>query len=835
MHKSLFFLLITLCLNHINFAQSEKDQTTQQYLENLFNSDKTFNEIITESELHFREKYPALSHYELCTGPHRDSDFVKFMRWKSFWENHLTEDGHLGDFTGTSTNNYRGLDETVLCDGNEYLVNWTNSNYNSNMGLQIDQGRTSCMAFHPTDAATFYIGAAFGGLWKTTDGGASYSIVNDNLPLSAISGIVIDPLNPDNIAISLSDIVWYGPASIGVYISNDGGMTFSPSSLTWEISENKKVYYMDQDPNDGQSIMIATNVGIFKTDDFFSNTSVVQTGNMRHVTYSQTTIDLAFAGGSNGQFYRSTDGGDNFSLISDFGNGHVRIAVPLLSNSTNVIATNGDNLQVSTDNGLTFSTQTLPESNMVIEFAPQSETTLNGGNFEAYKSDDLGLTFNPTSQWLGNNGLPFIHVDQRNIFVNPLEANYVYFCNDGGIFRFDNSIDQFTNLSSGLIITQYYDIAVSQSDEFVLGGGSQDNGNIFRASDGSWSSYAQTGDGMGQEIDPTNSSLRYWSYQNGALRRWQNNSNSGIAPPGKDGNGDWETPFKLDPNNSNRLIVAYDSVYASLNNGDSWQAVGGSVSSGNLHQLAIAASNSNKIYVSRNDNVFSNDGASNNWIFHSTPFNQKITDLEVDHLNEDVVYISYGGYVDGKKIYKSEDGGATWQNISLNLPNLPFLSLELYENTDGGIFVGTYGAVFYKDNASSEWTKFGCIPNTAVNDIEIQYFTDKIYLGTHGRGVFEGDIDFSFVSDGSNASETQITGLVAYPNPVDNVLFVKGNFKNLSGIHITDLTGRSIACDYFVSNSGEIKIDASALKTGQYFITLKSNTEKGESIKFFKL
>jgi photosystem II stability/assembly factor-like uncharacterized protein len=834
----IWFLIVNFQSTTFSQNSDLSNTSSSEFLETLFTSEKTFAQITNEAELHFRNKYPDLMSSQHCVGIHRDGDYVKYKRWKSFWENHLTEEGYLGDFTGT-TNNSRGLDETNACNGDEYIVNWTNLNYTSNMGWQIDQGRTSSMAFHPTDVNTFYVGAAFGGLWKTTDGGSSYSILNDDLPLSAISGIAIDPLNPDNIAISLSDIVWYGPSSIGIYLSNDGGATFSPSALTWEISEGKKVYYMDQDPSNGNNLIIATSIGLFKTSDFFNTTTLVQSGNMRHVTYSFSNSDLVFAGGSNGQFYRSSDGGDSFTLISDFGNGQVRIAVPLISNSSNVVATNGTYLQKSIDNGLTFSTENLPEDNMVVEFAPQSETILNVGNFEVYKSTDFGASFNAASQWLGNGGLPFIHVDQRNVFVNPLNTDHVYFCNDGGIFRFNNTTNEFVNLSGGLIITQYYDIAVSQSNEFVLGGGSQDNGNIFRESDGTWNCYAQTGDGMGQEIDPTDFSTRYWSYQNGALRRWQNNSNSGIAPPGKDGNGDWETPFKLDPNNSDRLIVAYDSVYASNDQGDSWTAVGGSVTTGNLHQLAISASNSNKIYVSRNDIVYSNDGTASNWTSHTTPFSQKITDLEVDPLNEDIIYISYGGYIDGKKIYKSEDGGINWTNITLNLPNLPFLSLELYENTAGGIFVGTYGAVYYMDNSTSEWRKFGCIPNTAVNDIEIQYLTDKIYIGTHGRGIFEGDIDFNVAStsEDSDLRSQTVANVNLYPNPARDYIYLNtkmGTFENLS-ITVMDLSGRVVTTPYELTEMGEIKINTSSLKSGNYLIQMLLDSNEIEKFKFTKI
>ena len=94
------------------------------------------------------------------------------------------------------------------------------------------------------------------------------------------------------------------------------------------------------------------------------------------------------------------------------------------------------------------------------------------------------------------------------MFTNPLQPDQVYYCNDGGVYRYKISTNSFENLSDNLLITQFYDIAVAQTDDNVIGGGSQDNGNVYRESDGTWDDYAGTGDGMNQEIDPTDANTR---------------------------------------------------------------------------------------------------------------------------------------------------------------------------------------------------------------------------------------------------------------------------------------------------------------------------------------
>ena len=831
---ALLGLILFLSIPNV-YAQNQEHSAlpTETFLSELFASNKTFDEITSAADHFFKQRYPNLTKAQLCEGENRDGDYVKYQRWRSFWKNHLNEDGTLGDFTRHRHNALKTGGNNPSCTDEDFLVNWTNSNYTSNMGWQIDQGRTNCMAFHPTNENVFYVGASFGGLWKTIDGGSSYSLLNDDLPHAAVSGIAIDPNDPDHIAISLSDILWYGPPGIGVYISTDGGATFQPTSRTWNLPENVRIYYMDQNPFNGNEIIIATSAGLYKTDDFFVTSTQVENDNMRHVTYSQITPNLVYAGGASGRFYRSTDGGNTFNVITDFGNAHVRIAVPLGSaSSSHVVATHGSTLYRSTDEGLSFTSKPLPESNMVIEFEPGSETVLNGGNFEAYSSDNFGDSFTTLTHWYGDGGLPWIHVDQRNIFVNPLQDDYVYFCNDGGIFRYDNNTNQFANLCSDLVITQYYDIAVSQNDALVLGAGSQDNGNVFRESNGAWNRYAQTGDGMGQDIHPLDASIRYWSYQFGAIRRWSNSSNSSIAPPGLDGTGAWETPFKVDPNNPDGLFIGYEDVHYSSDQGNSWTSLGPTSAGNNLEQIAIAPSNSERVYATRFNSLYMKASSSANWVNSSTPVSLYISDLEVDFQDEDVIYISYSGYVDGKKVYKSTDGGQNWTNITDNLPNLPVMSLELYENEAGGVFIGTYGAVYYRDDSMTQWRKMGCLPNTAVNDIEIQYFTNRIFAGTHGRGVFEADITFDVAGTIENTNNAA-SQLILYPNPAGNQVSIKAKVGSLvhATLRLTDMLGRNFEAKYQLID-GELKVDCSSLNPGNYLIHINDSNGRVSKMRF---
>jgi hypothetical protein len=117
-------------------------------------------------------------------------------------------------------------------------------------------------------------------------------------------------------------------------------------------------------------------------------------------------------------------------------------------------------------------------------------------------------------------------------------------------------------------------------------------------------------------------------------------------------------------------------------------------------------------------------------------------------LDFDKVYISVSGYVDGSKIFRSLDGGDTWENFSGSLPNVSTGSVETYTNVPGGLFAGTDAGVFYRDDTMTDWEPYGDLPNTRIEDIEIQYSGGIIRVGTHGRGVLQAPVTIGVCEDG---------------------------------------------------------------------------------------
>lgn len=728
MKKQIKLTLVLLALSHFI--------TAQDTLEEIFRSSQNFNTIVERGNQHFAEKHPDKTPQELTSGEHRDGKYVKFQRWQAFWKNRLDENGNLGDISKY----FRERNANSRSNNNQMYDNvvWSEVNYNDYITGQIGLGRTTSIGFHPTDPNTWYVGAAIGGIWRTIDNGQSYTPLGDDLPFLAVSSIVVDRVNPDVIYIAISDHVWYGPSGIGVYKTTDGGMNWQPTSLSFDFTQDDRIYWMEADPTDNNHILVATSDGLYETTNGFNSNTKILSNSCFHVRFHETNSNIVYLGDRSGRFYRSTNGGSSFSLVQDFGNGDTHVDVGHNNNSI-VYVKVGNELHRSSDNGSSFTQQgTMSEGGEVFKVALFNDDIIISGNFDTYRSNNGGSSFTQISDWLGAGGLPLIHVDQRNIFVNPLQTNYVYYCNDGGVYRYNINTGSFENLSDGLKITQYYDIAVSQTDPNVIGGGSQDNGNVFRTSAGVWQQYATTGDGMNQEINADNANIRYWSYQYGSINRWQNGSNTSIIPNGE--SGAWETPYRLDPSNQQRLIIAYQEVYESMNNGSSWTAISGNLAGGDdLEELAIAPTNGERIYVVRGSNLYVKSLTDNTWTTKTLPASS-ISDIEVDFRDEDKLYISVSGYNSGSKVWMSSDAGDIWNNISGSLPNISTGAIELLEGTEGGIFVGNDDGVYYRDDVNTEWAPYGNLPNTRVEDIEIQYASSLIRVGTHGRGVLEAPL-----------------------------------------------------------------------------------------------
>ena len=257
-------------------------------------------------------------------------------------------------------------------------------------------------------------------------------------------------------------------------------------------------------------------------------------------------------------------------------------------------------------------------------------------------------------------------------------------------------------------------------------------------------------------VDYSSSTYMYATYVQGQISR---STNSGLSfptdisanIPGGQPTGAWVTPYSISPSNSSTLFAGYDKVWKTTDRGNNWTSASQVLSaSQKLRSLAIAPSNSNVLYAADQTNMWkTTDGGATNWGVITLPTTaNNVTYITIKNNDPNTVWITYGGFTSGSKVYESTNGGASWTNISTGLPNLPVMCIAYYKKpTDRNVlFVGTDVGVYVKDGANN-WVPFNTnLPNVVVTELEIFYGSgieaiDKLRAGTYGRGLWETDID----------------------------------------------------------------------------------------------
>lgn len=727
-----------------------------------------------------------------------------YKRWEYYWEQRVNQT--TGEFPQTNS-----IDEYVkyknshptLNKENTFNESWVNLGTNSSAGGYYGIGRINCIAFHPTDANTFWVGSPSGGIWKTTDGGTSWTNLNDNQSVLGVSAIVI----PSDYATSNTIYIATGDrdggsmsglsggqaadnASIGVLKSTDGGATWNTTGLSYTTSQKKIIYSLVIHPTNNSILFAATTDGIYKTTDGGTNWIRKTTSVRCNLEFKPEDPSIIYAssiGYSQTNFSRSTDSGESWPFITvaiDGRRGEIAVS-PADPTVVYLLAANSGGgvygVYKSTDSGANFSVVNSGSPagmlgyytdgrgpatgqgsyDWCIAVDPLNANTVYIGGITTWKSTDGGVNFTALNNWTSSSGpppydyntigAPVVHADKHTLaFQN---STTLFEGNDGGIYKTTDGGSSWTDRTNGMVISQIYRLGVSQTISTKTITGLQDNGSkLFNS--GTWSDVTG-GDGMECIIDFSDANYMYATYVQGQIRRSTNGSTfaSGYITaniPGGQPTGAWVTPYIIDPNNSATLFAGYDKIWKTTDRGDSWTSASQQLSATTkLRSLAIAPSNSNVLYTADQTNMWkTTDGGATNWTTVTLPVlsGNSITYIAVKNTDQNTLWITSGGFTAGSKVFESTDGGSTWTSISTGLPNLPVMCITYYKDlTDRNVlFVGTDVGVYVKDG-SSDWASYSSgLPNVVVTELEIFYNssgTDKLRASTFGRGLWETDIN----------------------------------------------------------------------------------------------
>lgn len=376
----------------------------------------------------------------------------------------------------------------------------------------------------------------------------------------------------------------------------------------------------------------------------------------------------------------------------------------------------------------------------------------------------------------------YLHQDIRSINYDSTSGRLLI-GTDGDINMSFNDSDNdynfpsFTNISGNLNIFQAYNMSyVNINGTRTVRIGNQDTGFYRNDNDGNgWSGWSRSGPFGEGEIfaDYQDPNIVYFFKGRRVYKSIVGGSNNGDSYTGAYIGNYGHSPFEIDPIDSHNILfdnyIAWDRYPLSLSrnkldsihniaNGNSDLIYGvnsaAKISKSNTsvcylarNRVGSAAGINNKIFKSVNLNdsyssILFTDISNNLRSYDATILdNAFITDIEVDDVNENNVWITFGNFEDGKKIYHSSDGGDTWENITGNLPNVP-VNVIKYDAVNNKLFIGNDYGVYWYDTESNLWTKYGNnLPVCMITSISIDHITNEIIAGTYGKSVWSANLE----------------------------------------------------------------------------------------------
>lgn len=673
------------------------------------------------------------------------------------------------------------------------------------IGPATMSGRISDLAIYEANPAIWYVGTAHGGVWKTTSNGALFTPLFQDQGLIAIGDVAVSQINPD--------LVWVGTGESnnrqstswgsGVYKSTDGGKTFAMMGLPQSKHINRIVMH----PTNNDVVLVAATGplfgpggerGVYKTTDGGKSWKQVLKGDddtgANDLVMSSTDPNILFAsmyqrrrtaccmngGGPGSALWKSTDGGDTWTKVTGTGfpTGPLgRIAVDVFRQSPNIVyatvegpaptaqraaaATENMNpapagrgvvagvsgLYKSTDGGATWTKQSNTNARPMyfsqLRIDPVNPERIYMGGVGLHLSVDGGRTFETDAALV-------THDDVHGIWIDPKNPDHVIIGNDGGLatsYDMSRTWQFIENVPVGL----FYHVGFDMETPYNVCGGMQDNydwcgPSASRMNRGIFNyDWFQIlgGDGFVAIPDLRDSRIIYTESQDGNMVRRNKVTgesksirptpqNVGNATAGEAYRFHWDTPLMLSPNDPGVLLAAANRVFRSTDRGDSWTAISPDLTKNEKRDdIVTMGLKGSDIAISRNDGI-------SQW--------PTIVALSESPKQKGVFYTG----TDDGTVSMSKDNGATWQNITKNLPGFPaghaFVSEVVPSRFESGTVYITVDNHRLNDYAPYVWmsTDFGAsfkpitvglIGEVVKTLTEDTRNPDVLYVGTE-TGIF---------------------------------------------------------------------------------------------------
>jgi photosystem II stability/assembly factor-like uncharacterized protein len=561
------------------------------------------------------------------------------------------------------------------------------------IGPALMSGRINDIEVHPTNHRIIYAGTAGGGVWKSGDGGATFSPVFDEHAQS-IGVVKLDPKNPD-------EVVWVGTGETwtrnsvsvgnGLYKSKDGGNNWKEIP---GFENSERIASIVINPNNTDEVFVGVlgalwsdseDRGVYKTTDGGKTwnkvlyvgpstgvSDILMDPNNPNILYAsmwqfRRTAWSFNSGGENSGLYKSIDGGKTWNkLTKDLPKGKLgRIGIAMAPSDSKIIyavietgkkETNGlwkttDGAEswehLNSDFGLTVR----PFYFSRITVDPKNPNVIVKGGLSGSISRDGGKTFKN----LGN-----MHSDIHDVVFDINNSDIMYAGTDGGVYRSWNGGSVF-EIVEDIPVSQFYQISVDDAEPYHVYGGLQDNGSWYGPSSApggvkarDWNSVGY-GDGFRVLKHPTKNII--YSEMQGAENVWRydvdRNRTTTVQPQQKKGEPklrfNWNAPMAVSNFVPDRFYMGSQFLHRSDDMGDSWTIISPDLTTNDKSKQDQADSGGLSV---------DNSGAEN----YTTIFT-----IAESPLDQNIIWVG----TDDGNVQLTTDGGKTWNNLTENLVGIP--------------------------------------------------------------------------------------------------------------------------------------------------------------------
>jgi hypothetical protein len=604
---------------------------------------------------------------------------------------------------------------------------------------------------------------------------------------------VVDPLDGDRIWVAGTGSLFGTDPHRGVYRSTDGGSTWDKVLF---VSDSTAATDLAIDPA--------------KPDTIFA----AMWERVRGLTYRRS-------GGWTSGVYRSYDGGDTWTELTNGlpkGANVGRIGISVCASQPNVIyaiycdhpgyflgvykSTDGGNSWTQTNDGaLSGLTSSFGWYFGQIRVDPGDPDRVFALGVPLYRSENGGASWSEVG-WSN-------HVDHHAMVFDPSDYSRVFEGNDGGIYYSLNSGDSWTKLYNQPT-NQFYAIEIDYQVPARLYGGTQDNGTL-RTTTGATDDWEMIfgGDGFYCIVDPTNPDIIYAEYQYGNLYRTVNNCYSWdyLMDDIPDYRINWSMPVVMDPSDHETLYLGTYRVFRTLDQGDSWTAISSDLTDGDqggnfgtITTIAVSPADPDVIYVGTDDShvwVTTTGGASWTDVSGALP-DRWVTRVAIDPGNAAIAYAAFSGLRWNENIgyvYRTTDYGASWTDITENLPGAPVNALVVDPDQPDRIFVGTDVGCFYTESPGTEWMIVGAgLPAVPVYDLKLHDPSRTLVAGTYGRSMHSLDLTTLPDVSGIPVEERVLQAVACAPNPFRSRASISFSLARASrvSVDVYDIAGRRV-------------------------------------------